>query len=185
MRTVLSLHTMQHRPLTLYIAASLDGYIARPDGDISWLSMVEAPPEDYGYADFIQTVDTIVLGRKTYDKVLSFGIPWPHHGRKCYVLSKTRTGSDENVTFFGGDIGDLIAQIRRSPGLGIYCDGGADVVHALIRQNLIDRYVISIIPVLLGDGIALFKPGRPLHQLRLVRTTAFPSGLVQVEYERG
>jgi dihydrofolate reductase len=59
------------------------------------------------------------------------------------------------------------------------------VVHALIRQNLIDRYVISVIPVLLGDGIALFKPGRPLHQLRLVRTMAFPSGLVQVEYERG
>lgn len=173
-----------HRPLTLYIAASLDGYIARPDGDIGWLSMMEAPPEDYGYHAFVQTIDTIIVGRKTYDKVLSFGIPWPHTGRTCYVLSKSRTGSDENVTFFGGDIGDLVAQIRQQPGLGIYCDGGAEVVHELARRDLIDRYVISIIPVLLGAGIPLFKPGRPQHHLRLVRSTAFPSGLVQVEYER-
>jgi len=175
---------MPHRPLTLYIAASLDGYIARPDGDISWLSIVEAPPEDYGYADFIHTVDTIVIGRKTYDKVLSFGIPWPHAGRKCYVLSRTRSGSDENVEFFGGDIGELIARIRREPGLGIYCDGGADLVHELARRDLIDRYVISFIPVLLGEGIALFKSGRPGQALRQIRSQAYPSGLVQVAYER-
>ena len=175
---------MQHRPLTLYIAASLDGYIARPDGDISWLSSVEAPPEDYGYAEFIRTVDTIVIGRKTYDKVLSFGIPWPHAGRKCYVLSQTRSGSDENVEFFRGDIGELVARIRREPGLGIYCDGGGEVVYELARRDLIARYVVSIIPVLLGDGIPLFKPGRPEQPLRLLRSQAYPSGLVQVEYER-
>ena len=175
---------MHHRPLTLYIAASLDGYIARPDGDISWLSLVESPSEDYGYAKFIETVDTIVIGRITYDKVLSFGVPWPHAGRKCYVLSQTRTGGDKNVEFFGGDIGDLIAQIRRKPGLGIYCDGGAEVVHELIQRDLIDHYVISVIPVLLGAGIALFKPGRHQHALRLVRNTTYPSGLVQTTYER-
>jgi len=175
---------MPHRPLTLYIAASLDGYIARPDGDISWLSLVDSPPEDYGYAKFIETVDTIVIGRKTYDKVLSFGVPWPHAGRKCYVLSQTRTGSDENVEFFGGDIGDLIAQIRRKPGLCIYCDGGGEVVHELARRDLIDRYVISFIPILLGEGIPLFKSGRSEHALRLVRSQAYPSGLVQSEYDR-
>lgn len=175
---------MHTRPLILYIAASLDGYIAKPDGDIGWLSAVEAPPEDYGYAEFVKTVDTIVIGRKTYDKVLSFGIPWPHKGRKCYVLSGTKSGSDENVEFFNGDIGDLIAQIRQSPGLSIYCDGGGEIVHELIQRDLIDRYVISVIPVLLGDGIALFKPGRPQHDLALLQSTAYPSGLVQLQYER-
>ena len=175
---------MQHRELILYIAASLDGYIARPDGDIGWLSSVEAPGEDYGYADFVKTVDTVIMGRKTYEKVLEFGIPWPHAGRKCYVLSKTRTGNDENVEFFNGDIGDLVAQIRRALGMNIYCDGGADVVHALMRSDLIDRYVISIIPVLLGDGIPLFKPGRPEQALTLVHSVAFPTGLVQLHYER-
>jgi dihydrofolate reductase len=175
---------MQNRQLILYIAASLDGFIARPDGDIGWLSSVEAPPEDYGYAEFVKTVDTIIVGRKTYDKVLSFGIPWPHAGRKCYVLSKTKTGSDENVEFFNGDVGELIAQIRQTSGRHIYCDGGAELVHELIQRDLIDRYVISIIPVLLGDGIALFKPGRPQHDLVLLKSTAFPSGLVQVQYRR-
>lgn len=175
---------MQHRKLILYIAASLDGYIAKPDGDIGWLSSVEAPPEDYGYADFIKTVDTIIMGRKTYEKVLNFGIPWPHKGHKCYVLSKTKTGADENVEFFNGDAAALIAQIRQTPGLNIYCDGGADVVNELVHQDLIDHYIISIIPVLLGDGIALFKTGRPQHDLMLLKSEAYPSGLVQLHYER-
>lgn len=174
----------QQRQLVLYIAASLDGYIARRDGDIGWLSMVEAPPEDYGYAEFVKTVDTIIIGRKTYEKVLSFGIPWPHAGRKCYVLSKTKTGSDENVEFYNGPVAELIAQLRQKPGLDIFCDGGADVVDELLRHDLIDRYTISIIPVLLGDGIALFKPGRPEQKLVCTGSQIFPSGLVQLQYER-
>ena len=175
---------MQQRQLILYIAASLDGYIAKPDGDIGWLSSVEAPPEDYGYAAFTKTGDTIVMGRKTYDKVLSFGIPWPHKGKKCYVLSGTLSGADENVEFFNGDPADLIARIRQTRGLDIYCDGGGGVVHALAQRDLVDRYVISFIPVLLGDGIPLFRPGRPQQALALVQSTAYPSGLVQVQYER-
>ncbi|GAB4492688.1 MAG: hypothetical protein OHK0019_15100 [Saprospiraceae bacterium] len=93
------------------------------------------------------------MGRKTYEKVLSFGIPWPHAGRKYYVLSKTKTGSDENVEFYNGPVAELIAQLRQKPGLDIYCDGGADVVDELIRQDLINHYTITIIPVLLGDAI--------------------------------
>lgn len=175
---------MPQRELILYIAASLDGFIAKTDGDLGWLSMVEAPPEDYGYADFVKTVDTVVMGRKTYEKVLDFGIPWPHKGRKCYVLSGTRSGSDENVSFFNGGVADLISEIRQAEGAHIYCDGGAELVQALIKHDLIDRYVISIIPVLLGDGIGLFKPGRPEQNLSLVKSVAFSSGLVQLHYER-
>ena len=170
------------RQVIVYIACSLDGYIAKPDGDINWLSMVEAPPEDYGYAAFIQTVDTIVMGRKTYEKVLSFGIPWPHVGRKCYVLSKTRTGSDENVEFYGGDLGDLVAALRQQEGGHIYCDGGGEVVHSLLQHGLADRYIVSIIPILLGDGIRLFKPGFPEQPLHLISSRAYASGLVQLCY---
>lgn len=175
---------MQQRELILYIAASLDGFIAKPDGDIGWLSRVEAPPEDYGYAEFVKTVDTVVMGRKTWEKVLGFGIPWPHAGRKCYVLSKTRTGSDENVEFFSGDVADLLTRIRKNEGAHIFCDGGAELVRELVQRDLIDRYVISIIPVLLGDGIPLFRPGRPEQNLTLVKSIAFPSGLAQLHYER-
>jgi dihydrofolate reductase len=175
---------MEDRPLLLYIAMSLDGYIARPDGDIDWLSQVESPPEDYGYGDFIRTVDTVIMGRKTYDKVLGFGVGFPHRGRACYVLSREKTGQDENVTFFNGDVADLLAQIRQKPGKGIFCDGGAETVLELMQQNLIDRYIISIIPVLLGEGIPLFKAGRPEIALRLTQSLSFPTGLVQLWYER-
>ncbi|MCW5920757.1 MAG: dihydrofolate reductase [Saprospiraceae bacterium] len=175
---------MTQRKLILYIAASLDGYIAKPDGDIEWLSMVEAPQQDYGYKEFVKTVDTIIMGRKTYEKVLSFGIPWPHAERRSFILSRTRSGGDENVTFFNGDVGALVAQIRQTPGLNIYCDGGAEVVYELMRRDLIDQYVISVIPILLGEGIPLFKPGRPRHNLTLLKSTAFPSGLVQMHFER-
>ena len=170
------------RELILYIAASLDGYIARPDGDISWLSMVEAPPEDYGYAAFNETVDTIIMGRNTYEKVLGFGIPWPHAGKQCYVLSKSRSGKDDNVTFYGGKLTDLLADIRSRPGKHIYCDGGGEAVAALLQARLIDRLVVSIIPVLLGDGIRLFRPGFPEQGLQLASSKAFASGLVQLEY---
>ena len=75
------------RKVIVYIAQSLDGFIAKPDGDIQWLSIVEKEGEDYGYNAFVESVDTVFMGRKTYEKVLSFGIEFPHKGRKCYVLT--------------------------------------------------------------------------------------------------
>jgi dihydrofolate reductase len=175
---------MTERKVILYIAASLDSYIAKEDGDISFLSTVESPGEDYGYHDFIKTVDTVIMGRKTYDKVLSFGIEFPHKDRKCYVLSHSKKGKDKHVEFFEGNIAELISKIRKTEGRDIFCDGGAEVIFELMKQNLIDRYVISVIPVLLGSGISLFKSGRPEQKLKLTRSVAFPSGLVQLWYER-
>jgi dihydrofolate reductase len=175
---------MTERKVVLYIAMTLDGYIAKEDGDISFLSTVESPGEDYGYSDFIKTVDTVIMGRKTYDKVLSFGIEFPHKDRKCYVLSRLKKGKDENVDFFSGDIAELITKIRKAEGLDIFCDGGAEVIFELMKQNLIDKYVISVIPVLLGSGISLFKSGRPEQKIKLTRSVAFKSGLVQLCYER-
>lgn len=175
---------MVERPLILYIAMSLDGYIARQDGEIDWLSLVERPPEDYGYGDFIRTVDTVIMGRKTYDKVLGFGVDFPHRGRTCYVLSRQKTGQDENVEFYNGNVADLLTRIRQNPGQHIFCDGGAETVLELMKQNLIDRYILSIIPILLGDGISLFTFGRPEQPLHLTRSLTFPTGLVQLWYER-
>lgn len=172
------------RRVILYIAASLDGYIAEPDGGVGWLSQVEAPPEDYGYAEFVKTVDAVVMGRKTYDRVLTFGPEFPHKGRKTYVLSRTKKGSDANAEFFSGDPAKLIARLRRQEGKDIFCDGGAQVVHALLKNDLIDVLVASLIPVLLGDGIPLFKRGRPERRLKLIESRAFPTGLVQLRYER-
>jgi dihydrofolate reductase len=175
---------MTNRQVILYIAMSLDGYIAKENSDISFLSVVDSPPEDYGYSDFIKTVDTVIMGRKTYDKVLTFGIDFPHRGRKCYVLSRSKKGQDENVEFYNGDIGELIANIRETNGLNIFIDGGAELVFELMKQNLIDRYILSVIPIFIGGGISLFKPGRMEQNLRLIRSVTFPTGLVQLWYEK-
>lgn len=175
---------MQQREVVLYIAMSVDGYIAKEDGDINWLSVVDTPNEDYGYNEFISTIDTVIMGRKTYDKVLTFGIKFPHKDRKCYVLSNTKTGKDENVEFYRGDLIKLIMKIRKENSKNIFIDGGAETVFELMKTGIIDKFVISIIPVILGSGISLFKSGSPEHKLKLTGCKSFNSGLVQLFYEK-
>lgn len=170
------------RKIKLFIACSLDGYIAHHDGDISWLDMVAQPGEDYGYAEYYDTVDTIILGRKTYDKVLSFGIPYPHAQKTTYVITRQSKASEGTVHFYNGELQVLISELKATPGKDVYIDGGAEVVHALLQQKLIDEITISFIPVLLGSGIRLFKADYPQQSLKLITSKSFPSGLVQVHY---
>lgn len=174
---------MKNRKVILYIAMSLDGYIATNDDGLEWLDVVNRPGEDYGYNDFVNSVDTVIVGRKTYDKVLTFGGEFPHKDRTCYVVSRTKTGTDDNVTFYNDDIGELIRQLKGRDGKDIFIDGGAALVHELMKHNLIDRYIISVIPVFLGAGIQLFKSGRPETQLKFRHSATYPSGLVQLCYE--
>lgn len=172
------------RQLILYIAISLDGYIAKDEDNLDFLSVVEQPGEDYGYSAFQQEIDTLIWGRKTYDKVQSFGIEFPHKDKRCIVLSKTKTGRDENVEFYGGDLKELITALKQEKGKNIYCDGGGEVVYALLKDELIDKMIISIIPHLVGNGVRLFKDGRPEQYLKLTHSTTYPSGLVQLWYEK-
>jgi len=172
------------RKVVLYIAMTLDGCIAKDNDDISFLSVVEDKGEDYGYSDFIKTVDTVIMGHRTYDKVLTFDSEFPHSDKKCYVMSRTKNGKDNNVEFYNGDIGQLIENIRKKEGKNIFIDGGAQIVFELMKLNLIDRFIISVIPHLLGGGLTLFKSGRPEQNLKLIRCMTFPSGLVQLWYDK-
>lgn len=174
----------QNREVVLYIAQSLDGYIATESGGLEWLDMVAAEGEDYGYNDFVATVDTVIIGRKTYDKVMSFGIEFPHKGRSTYVVSRTLSGRTEDVSFYNGDVSKLITEIRRSPGKNIYVDGGSDLVLDMLKNDLIDRFIISIIPVMLGRGIRLFQSGFSPLNVSLVECVKYPSELVQLHYRR-
>ncbi len=170
------------RKVILYIAMSLDGYIAKLNDDISFLSMVEQEGEDYGYSAFTATVDAVILGRRTYDKVLSMGIDFPHADKDTYVITRTCQATVGSVKFYTGSIPNLVALLKSKPGKNIFVDGGALVANELLRYNLIDELYISIIPTLLGDGISLFKSGRPETQLKLVSAKSFDKGLVQLHY---
>lgn len=170
------------RKVILYIAMSLDGYIAKLNDDISFLSMVEQEGEDYGYSAFTATVDAVILGRRTYDKVLSMGIDFPHADKDTYVITRTSQATVGSVKFYTGSIPNLVTLLKSKPGKNIFVDGGALVANELLRYNLIDELYISIIPTLLGDGISLFKSGRPETQLKLVSAKSFDKGLVQLHY---
>lgn len=172
------------RKVILYIAMSVDGFIARSDGDISFLSVAEHDGEDYGYAKFTDSVDAVILGRKTYDKVHSMGYELPYLEKDIYVLTRTVQPEIGNLKFYSGDLKELVRNLKRKEGKDIYCDGGAETVNRLLQDDLIDELIISVIPVLLGGGISLFNADFPEKKLRLVNSTSYVKGLVQLHYER-
>ena len=174
------------RKLIIYIATSLDGYIAKPNDDLSFLKLVEKEGEDYGYAEFTATIDTIILGRKTYDWVLKeIGSSHYDNGeRNVYVITRTAKPSVEKTTFYTGDLTELVQQLKFQSGKNIYCDGGSEIINELLKKDLIDEMIISVIPVLLGSGTRLFKDGRPEQLLELVSTKTFETGLIQMHFKR-
>jgi dihydrofolate reductase len=171
------------RKLILYIAMSLDGYIAQPDDNIDFLSVVEKPGEDYGYKKFIDGIDTVLMGRRTYDKVLTLAPEYSHSDKKSYIITRTTRKAEKNITFYNGNLTELVSKLKEQPGLNIFVDGGAELVCSLLDQKLIDEMIISVIPVLLGDGIRLFMAGFPTQNLELKSSQSFgETGLVQLHY---
>lgn len=165
---------------SVFIATSLDGFIARPDGRIDWLSSVEQPGEDYGYQRFFDSVDVLVTGRNTYDTVLGFN-EWPYKGKRCVVLTHRPPEARHGETFYAGDPVMLMEDLAREGVRRVYVDGG-QVVSAFLEHELVDEITISILPVLLGEGIPLFKGDARERRLVLEESRAFPKGLVQVRY---
>ena len=174
------------RILSIFIATSLDGYIAKPNDNLDFLKLVEKEGEDNGYAEFAATIDTIIIGRKTYDWVLkAIGSAHYDNGhRDVYVITRTERPGVGKTVFYTGNLTELVQQLQSRKGKNIYCDGGAEIINELLKNDLIDEYIISIIPILLGAGTRLFKDGRPEQRLELVNTKTFETGLTQLHYKR-
>lgn len=162
---------------------SLDGYIATKNNSLEFLSLVEQEGEDYGYNDFVKSVDAVIIGRKTYEKVIAMGYEYPHTDKDVYILTRTAKPSIDNFKFYTEDLTQLVSDLKSKPGKNIYCDGGAEIANELIKNNLVDEFIISVIPILLGDGIKLFNDGRPEQKLQLVSTKQFNKGLTQLHYK--
>lgn len=174
------------RKISLFIAMSLDGYIAKSNDDLSFLKLVEKEGEDYGYAEFTSKIDTIIIGRKTYDYVLkNVGLSHYDNGqRDVYVITRTERSKVGRTTFYTGNLTKLIKQLKSEKGKNIYCDGGSEIINELMKHDLIDEFTISIVPVLLGNGIRLFKDSRPEQTLELLKVKTFETGLTQLHYTR-
>lgn len=173
-----------NRKVILYIATSLDGYIAQLNDDLSFLSIVEQEGQDYGYADFLRTVDAVIVGRKTYDKVISMGFDFPHTDKDTYIITRTPRKNIGSLKFYTDSLKPLVQKLKSENGKNIYCDGGAEIVNELLKDNLIDEFIISVIPILIGNGTRLFKDGRPEQKLELVSVKSFDKGLTQLHYKR-
>lgn len=174
------------RKLSLFIATSLDGYIAKPNDDLSFLTLVEKDGEDYGYSDFTANIDTIIVGRRTFDYVFKeIGSSHYDNGqRDVYVITRTERPKIGRTTFYTGNLTELVQQLKSENGLNIYCDGGAEVINELLQHDLIDEFIISVVPILVGNGTRLFKDNRPEQQLEFVSANSFDTGLTQLHYKR-
>jgi dihydrofolate reductase len=173
----------------VFIATSLDGFIARRDGSIDWLTDTAAQsdhvagdpglPDDHGYDAHMATVDHVVMGRGTYEKVLTFG-GWPYPEHRVIVMSSTLETSDERITV-ARTLDAAIALLDERGSGGVYIDGG-QTIQTFLRAGLVDELVLTRMPVLIGDGLPLFGPLPADVQLVHRRTVATDGGLVQSRY---
>ncbi|MBX3201615.1 MAG: dihydrofolate reductase [Labilithrix sp.] len=167
---------------SVFIATSVDGFVAGPNDELDWLASVERPDEDYGYKAFIDTVDVLVMGRRSYEVVLGFP-EWRYEGTRVIVLSKSLQPGNmrHGAELFAGSPTELVAGLRAQGSRRAYVDGAA-VIRSFLEAELVDDLTISVIPVILGRGIRLFGDALPRRDLVLEENLAFPSGLVQSRY---
>lgn len=175
--------------VSVFIATSLDGFIARKDGNLDWLDKAntEVPAgEDCGYQPFIDSVDVLVMGRNTFEKVLSFN-EWPHGEKRVIVLSSTMKAlpstMEGRVELANEKPRELLQRLENEGVRSVYVDGGI-TIREFLREGLIDELTITTIPVILGEGIPLFGPTEADTWLKHESTKSFPFGFVQTKYSR-
>jgi dihydrofolate reductase len=173
----------QPRKVIVHIATSADGYIARPDGDINWLTSRPAPKGFYGMNAFMKSIDTKVLGRKTYEVSLRMGARFDSQGRTV-VFSHHPPPADapSGVEFVNDAIGRFVSRLREQPGKDIWLMGGGEIIASFLDAQAIDEFVISVAPVFIGEGIPLIARRHRHVPLELRSSERFEDGLVQLRY---
>lgn len=174
------------RKVVLYIAMSLDGFIADAEGKVSWIKgddENQINPEHYD--EFISKIDTVIIGYKTYKQIVEELSPtdWVYKNLQSYVLTHKNIEDKENIKYTNAEIKDLVTQIKKEEGKDIWICGGSIVANKAIKENLIDRYHITIIPTVLGEGLRLFEDNNPKESLKLTKSKIY-NGIVDLVYEK-
>lgn len=175
----------QERPkMLVYIATSIDGYIAKENDGLDWLTTfsppVDNPQEDYGFRDFLASVDALIMGKNTY-KIASSADYWPYEGNRVIVLSSSLSSVCEKAELYKGNIIALVNTLYTEGIRHIYVDGG-NTISQFLNHQLIDELIISVIPVILGSGIPLFQGVQNESWCRLISSRSYENGLVQLHY---
>ena len=168
------------KKIILYIATSLDGFIAKEDGNIKWLTKYESSGEDYGFKELYDRIGTILVGGVTYRQIEE-----AYKGKEAYVFTKSKPKQKaDNIHFVNGDVKRIVNNVKLRNNKNIWLVGGAALVNQFLNADLVDEYIITIIPTLLGKGIPLFRGNNPKRNLKLLNVKQYDSGLVQLHYAR-
>ena len=174
------------RKIIVHIATSADGYIARPDGDLEWLTSRPAPDGFYGLNAFTQSIDTKILGRKTYEASLRLGGKFDSKNRHIvFSRQPPPPGAPPAVEFTSEAVRPLVSRLREGTGKDIWLMGGGEIIASFFDEDAIDEFVISVVPVFIGDGIPLIARRHRQVPLTLRATERFDDGLVQLHYAVG
>ena len=169
---------------SVFVGASLDGFIARKDGALDWLPAVESG-QDYGYNEHMASIDTVVMGRKTFQKVLSMG-EWPFAGKRVVLLSFGKPkvpGHLKGVEILTGSPGAIVQHLEKTGSRHLSLEGGK-TTQWFLDASLVDELTITWVPILIGEGTPLFGPLKKDLPLQLVNSKRFPDGLLQSVYRR-
>jgi dihydrofolate reductase len=171
------------RRIIVHIGTSADGYIARPDGDLEWLTSRPKPPGFYGIAEFMKSTDTMILGRKTYEAALRLGGKFDARGRTIVCSRQSPPGRvPPGVEFTDEAIAPLVSRLRGQPGKNVWLMGGGEIIASFLDQRAIDEFVVTIAPVFIGDGIPLLARRHRHTALELLAARPFEDGVVQLHY---
>lgn len=171
----------------VFIATSLDGFIADKNGGIDWLHAIPNPDNtDMGYNDFISQIDALIMGRKTFETICGFDIDWPYQ-KHVFVLSNSLTSIPETykdkITLINGDLKEILHQIHNKGYNNLYIDGGK-TIQSFLKEDLIDEMTITIIPFLLGDGIPLFTKQSKRLEFECINSKVYLNKIVQNSFIR-
>ncbi len=174
----------KRRNVIVHIGTSADGYIARPDGDLEWLTSRPKPAGFYGMGDFMKTIDTKLLGRKTFEMSLRMGATFDAKKGRTIVFSRQAppAGAPSGVEFVHGDIGQFVRRLQEEPGKDIWLMGGGGIIASFLDEQAIDEFVVTVAPVFIGDGIPLIARRHRQQPLDLQSVERFEDGVVQLRY---
>ena len=172
------------RKIIVNIATSADGHVARPDGNLDWLTERRAPKGSYGLPEFERSTDAKILGRKTFDRSLQLGARFGA-GAVHYVFSRRPPPASvpAGVQFVTASIGAFAERLRTQAGKNIWMMGGGEIIGSFLDEDAIDEFIITIVPTFIGEGIPLLAPRHREVALRLLGVQQFPDGVVQLHYE--
>ena len=174
------------RKVILFIAMSLDGYIADECGNVNWLNGQDMSVENIdAYSVFVRDVDTVIMGWDTYHQIVTELSPaeWIYANLTSYVITHRKLPSKKEIYFTGKAPSDIVRELKNKEGKGIWICGGANIVQQLVQNDLIDEYYISVIPTVLGSGIRLFGTAPDEIKLKLISTQTY-NGIVELIYTR-